>query len=525
MALLFIIRGALFLSVFPPFEGWDEYQHIAYVQFLIENGRPPVLGADDDVPRSLYPALVLYPQSALAVEQLRGLGTLDYSDYWASESRPALRHPAPRLPLYQAQHAPLYYRLVAPLFRMLWRPERALTAITALRWVNILFGAAAVYVAGFAIGRLVVDGAHRYLIVLLVALQPLFLANCARIANDALGVLLATIGVALLLLPVSRRGIATGVGAGAACGLAVLAKVVNLTVLPLAVFSWTASTWSRRIPLRRAAIALGLFLVVVACLTAPYFLFNLKHFGLLTPVQEAVMNQMSGKSLSEYAQAASHVHWVQEIQRRFARHALWRAGWSFLRPPRTLERCHQWLVWVSMLGWCLAWYRSRFRDRLLFLDSGTVWRIVVLFLSVVAGMAYHMLQGVVAIGSVYTNIWYAAFVFPWLICLFYQGVAYLPGRWTAPLLGTGMLVAYLAAELYGILFLMVRAYTGQDWSRSAWNRLAELHLRGMGPEATFPAVGLMLLVVAVALGVWIRAVRLESRWLRAGLDEASPPTS
>jgi hypothetical protein len=30
----FLARAPLYLCVFPPFEGWDEYQHLAYIVHL-----------------------------------------------------------------------------------------------------------------------------------------------------------------------------------------------------------------------------------------------------------------------------------------------------------------------------------------------------------------------------------------------------------------------------------------------------------------------------------------------------------
>ena len=41
----FLARSPLYLSVFPPFEGWDEPQHLAYIVHLDENGAIPVMNA------------------------------------------------------------------------------------------------------------------------------------------------------------------------------------------------------------------------------------------------------------------------------------------------------------------------------------------------------------------------------------------------------------------------------------------------------------------------------------------------
>ena len=41
---LVVCRGVVVLSILPPFEGWDEYQHVAYVEHMRRTGRAPVAG-------------------------------------------------------------------------------------------------------------------------------------------------------------------------------------------------------------------------------------------------------------------------------------------------------------------------------------------------------------------------------------------------------------------------------------------------------------------------------------------------
>jgi hypothetical protein len=38
LAAVFVLRGIFLLAVLPPFEGWDEYQHLAFIAFLSEQG-------------------------------------------------------------------------------------------------------------------------------------------------------------------------------------------------------------------------------------------------------------------------------------------------------------------------------------------------------------------------------------------------------------------------------------------------------------------------------------------------------
>ena len=44
---LVLCRGIVLLCVLPPFEGWDEYQHVGYIVYWNETGSRPWLGQAD----------------------------------------------------------------------------------------------------------------------------------------------------------------------------------------------------------------------------------------------------------------------------------------------------------------------------------------------------------------------------------------------------------------------------------------------------------------------------------------------
>ena len=73
LAGLVLCRGLVLLCVIPPFEGWDEYQHLGHVMHYTETAEPAVLGATQ-VPPTLIPAVVEFPQSKNALEQIRAFG-------------------------------------------------------------------------------------------------------------------------------------------------------------------------------------------------------------------------------------------------------------------------------------------------------------------------------------------------------------------------------------------------------------------------------------------------------------------
>lgn len=490
------------LSVLPPMEGWDEYQHVAYIAHWVERGRAPVLHLDSTVPRSLYPHLARYPHPELALEQLGGLGARSYEEYWRLDAPTAPPPDAGPILLYQAQHPPLYYRLVAPVYRWIG-VERYLELVTALRVVNVLLGAAAIAACFAALSRLTADGLPRRLIALLICLQPLLLMSCARVANDGLALLLGTILVALLFCGAGRRPVLTAALAGPALGLALLAKAVNLALVPLVplVYGWHALR--RRLRPSAAAAGALITLGIAAGIGFEYFRFNLAHFGLLTPMQEAVENARRGRVLGDAWSAASAIDWGHELSRRLLRHSLWTGGWSYLRPPTALTEAHQYTLIVGALAGLLALRTSIRRSRAIFLQPGIPLFAAACGAACAAGMGYHMVHSQMVGRGVGTNAWYAAASFPWLLCLYVQGLAYLPGRWIGFLPAINLTIIYFATEVFGVFGRMAPCYAGLPWSAAARARLDGLHPGWLDTAWTVPAAvaaGLLLIAAYSALG-------------------------
>lgn len=515
MVVIFILRGLFVLSIFPPFEGWDEYQHIAYIEYYLEHGEPPIFN-DSTVPRSLYPDLVQYPHCAAGADQIRRVGALSYDQFWAAKEPPTVLPGAPSIGLYQAQHASLYYRIVAPIYGRLKSNAGILTAITVLRLINLGFGTAAVAIALMGLGRIMKPGAGRCLTGLLVATQPLFLMNCARIANDALAVLFGTIVIVVLLTPKRQRDIARWIIAGVALGLGTLAKTTTLGLAPFIVLATAYSVIRKQTTPKKGLLSCAIMIGLATIITYPYFSFNVRKFGMLSPMQEAVRNRKAGLGTGDLIRAATEINWLQLMQSRYLRHSLWSSGWSLHSPSwrtfginRFEMKAHEFLLYAAGAGGLFLLSRRRREERRLFVESGAAPKLVLLWLGVTAALCIHALHTYLALPNIATNSWYAAVIFPWLLALVAQGYFALPYQRLAIVLGMGLLLVFVSTEVYGVMVDMVRTFTGESWGPLAKERLASIHVHAMGPSWTTPLLALALSGILLGTLTWI-AIAIRS---------------
>ena len=133
--------------------------------------------------------------------------------------------------LYQAQHSTMFYRLALPLFEALGGVQNLRWSVAGMRLMNVGLIATAVWVSLEVLRRVVRRKRDAALIGMAMTAHPLFLMNGARVANDALGVFLATLAIASSLALVSRtddRRLALhGATTGCLIGLAIMAKATN----------------------------------------------------------------------------------------------------------------------------------------------------------------------------------------------------------------------------------------------------------------------------------------------------------
>ena len=513
---LVLCRGVVMLCVLPPFEGWDEYQHVGYVEHVRQTGKAAVLW-ETTVPTELLNGAMAFPQPSCAVkDQLGRLGGVDYATYWN-------RNPDPHYfggsnALYQAQHNALYYRLAAPLFGALGGVSHLRESVGGLRLVNVMLTAAAVWVVLGVLRKVVRREGDAALLGLALAAHPLFLMNGARVANDALGVLLATIAVGAglsLAVGEGKRVVAHALGVGLLVGFAAMAKATNLGLIPFAAFAWLAIVARGKVSTGKGlvagfAMAIGCLMIIQADLR-----FNLAHYGGLTSMQEAVVNHHKGLGRSELLATAETISWKHDLTRLWTRNLFYTGGWSFLPTHPKAARYYANAVSFGLLGWGWVWGTSllakRFRRDPVFTSAWVPAACVVLVVSYTLALAYHMVQSKLAWGVSTTNPWYACPALPWFLAVVSAGGLGWPlGKWLRGAIPGALAGAGLAGEAVGVWVWMLPVYAGGATGFEALRRIGTLQSHALGFTTLIAAVCGEIIVVAMIVLTGRDAARRRS---------------
>lgn len=509
---LVVCRGLVWLCVLPPFEGWDEYQHVGYVQHVAETGEAAILG-ETNAPRSLLVAQAEFPQSPIGRESLRPFGLRNFSNYWTTPRDASIAEavgPDVVIPLYQAQHGSLYYRIAAPFYTLAGGVDHLRVSVGVLRLLNLAFIVAAVWLALGVVGRLVVDARLASLFGLLIATQPLFLINGVRVANDALGVLLATIVVALGLTwrDAEDRVLLRSGLLGVCLGLAILAKAVNLGLAPFVAFCWLVVVVQRRVGWPRAVGSAAVVALGSLAVSGPELYANLMRYGALTPMVEAVLNRKNGMTSVDLLHAAQGIDWWTKLSGVWLNDNLCKAGWSFFDAgPRLIVRHHK-LVVACLLGWLFLaspWPR---RKSPVFRSATAPTACLTLCLSYTAALSYHMVHTKLAQGVSMTNTWYAAATLPWFLVLVAGGALSWPARRLRPVLPALLATTFLTAEATTIWARLVPTCSGGLFGWDSLTRLASLQPALFGTPTLLAALLGQLVALALAVVLW---ARLESQ--------------
>jgi hypothetical protein len=500
LIIAFLARAPLYLSVFPPFEGWDEYQHLAYIVHLDRTGSIPVLG-DAPVSLALRPLVVSLPHSPWGSDQVKEWGAASYADYWKGPPPNAAdRVVTSSFRLYQAQHPPLAYTLALPVWRAL--TTQPLEAIYAIRAMNLLLVAAALALFAAALTRLVPAFAPRVAVLALVCLHPLFFQNVARVANDALALAAGVAGISLLLLADGRTLLTRGVLAAVCIAASIWSKQTGLTLVPALVVGLPLIGRSYGVPARRLWRVTGVVLMVLVLLVAPWWYWSYQHYGAIVTTQESLELVARGDSVVRaLVGTLPDVAWAPLVHTLFVPGRVWVGGWSFLPVHDTLARLHDWL-WIILLGTAALGAVVAVLRRTRPAPSGDAGRLAVCAAVVVftaLGMIHHAIISHAVFGRSMTNPWYFMTALPFLFVLVVRGLGAIGPR-LASVAAAALAALFVVIDLHGTWVQMPAAYTGTTEAALQWSRLSSIHPAILSGDHRwwFLAIQLAALCIAVS---------------------------
>lgn len=500
-----LLNAALYASLLPLWEGFDEEFHYGYVQYLVEHHSFPVLGRaglSDEINRSIG----LLPMSYVMIENLHLHGVRTFDQFFALDSptRHELRNEANRIPTslratesvpyhgnYEVHHAPLAYLVMAI-------PEAALSRVPLPTRVWIVrFLAAASCVILMASGVLALGseaGLSEPLAALLLFLVfscQMFWATIAHIGNDWLSVPLAVWmivwGIRSNRDPATRNlawlGIVTGLG--------LLSKAYFLVFAPLLVLA--AANWYR---LRKTDWrGVALLLAPPAAIAGPWYIRNL----IVSRNLSGRIEESSGVTVQSAVGSLASIPWAKSIP-FMARGAFWMGNSSFTDfSVNTMN-----LVLVLLALALLLYLRGTpKRTTEIFLAAP-----VLLFLAAmiyVAGSSYSYTKGLATAASP----WYLQAVMPAGLCIALLGCQRV-GRWGRRLASSmAILWAYVLAATYlAKLFPLYGGFPGGrstlreilHWYGSAWPRTSDiLATTAMAPPALLLCLTVALLTLLIAI--------------------------
>jgi hypothetical protein len=456
--ILFLVKGLFYCVLFPLWEGFDEYSHFAFIQFVATHHELPTPATVDsqEVDRSLR----LVPLPSLLRQSL-GSGT-SHDEYWqlSARERAARTEAMFALPaasqtelgdgvMYEAQQAPLYYWLMAPLHWAM-RSQSLPVRVFVLRLINILLVSAIIPIAFLSARMFFRDDYAALAVCALLAAMPELYIDAARVGNQTIATVLY--GLLTLLCLRALNGKPQYLMIGATLGLLLLSKAYALAAIPGVCFVLVWIIWRSEKPFRsatRAAASMACSAVVAGW----WYVRNLELTGSLvwissTPVRPARM--------ADFAHYILQIDWKSAVRSLAGSH-LWFGNWSFLSVRSWMYEVLEFFVLALIAGVAVMAVRSLRSARGTIPLQHLVLAALV-FGGFLAALGYHILVSFINSNVAATCGWYLYAVAVPEGLLAVTGVMAF-GRWKRRLLLV-IVGSFSALELYATHWLLIPYYTG-----------------------------------------------------------------
>ncbi|MBU0754437.1 MAG: glycosyltransferase family 39 protein, partial [Planctomycetes bacterium] len=471
--LVCIVRGVLYVSLNPIFEGPDETMHYAYIQELAEHRRLPVY-QESRLSREIAWALKYLPTAgvdSLLPKAEKDVLTPRHENYWQRSSfeldkmqknlskiTRIQRKKNSIIVQYEAHHPPLYYLLGAFVYRG-FEDRNLIDILFAVRLLSVFLASLTVPL-GFMALRAWMPGQSRLsmIVMAITVFMPVFYFDTSRVGNDSLGVPLFT-GLLWVcgIFWHSDWKLKYSFGLGLLLGLGLITKAYFLAAVPPIILMILIKILQDRPALKKV---LRSFLVILLCtvgIAGWWYIRNCRLYGSFTGLPELL-------SLKE----VKPLHWIEALKEinlfRFLRRIidthLWPGNWSLLDLPKTTEKIFRLFLIAGLLGFVVRVFRDFFKNT----EKKPFWSSCVLisfYLVFLCGMLFHSLQAWGAIGYIQTGGWFLCALIVIETVMLVQGMDFLFSgfilRWKGYLL---FLLFFIGIDLFGIFYRIIPFYTG-----------------------------------------------------------------
>jgi hypothetical protein len=442
-----LLVGLGHIALLPPFEGFDETAHYSYIQQIAETGRWPRAG--DKMSREIDDYLKVAPTADSMSPPWR------YFEFFATpeqfaRARDAI-HTPPReavtfvpgaIENWQAQHPPLYYAALAPVYRAAKSLSLA-GRLFVLRACSYLFAAAALVITAVFLLRRYEAVSEPPLTLFAICAWPLmfpmWFPEMARLGNDSL----VTVFAALLLILATRLASSVQwrdhVLLGLVLSLALLTKAIVLPavaamMLMLATLAWSA----RNSPQERTRRLGGLVLTLAMVLAGAGWWYGLK----LVETGSAIGSNDAARMHATGGLIAGLMNNLRPddllvLPLGLTMSFFWSGTWSFVLPPRAT-----YLPFVALAALIAYGAFCALRQRKFYAAESLALMLLTFF---IAALSYHSLV-LLSTASGIAPAWYLHAMAPILSAL--VGCGFTQSRRSKWLKG-----ALIALLFYPLLFL------------------------------------------------------------------------
>ncbi len=477
--------GIAHIAFLPPFEGFDEPAHWSSISQWGHEGRMPIYGQDQfDRALQNYPGPMPYTFP----------GEISYQTFdFEKHIGPHKSAPPPEFVgvggyNWQAQHPPLYYILLQPVFKVFnsmdWASQ--FFALRTLSWIFAFTG----FVIGVEASKSLFKEHWEKAAIIMSAwpfLVPQFFPEMARIGNDSLCLLcFGIVWLAVLKLDQKHQPIRWAVILGIALGAGLWTKAffVPITAGLAVYFCWRY--WMEREidTIKYGGASIGLALAI----GVGWYVYKFIAYGNAIGGDEMLQFNKEGGVLVNFLENFSLIQMLRGYA-TIGMSFIYVGNWSLVRTsPWFLIGPAILLLWVGY-----NWLSNSANQR--------KYRLLPLFvlLPMLAGLSYHQILRIALDGEgTGTPGWYLHILTPALACIIAWGW---PKHWGVKLLVVyGVLFAIYSWIMQLALFSGCRIPGPDNTGETVFDASKSCLIDGDNLAAlTFPSVGIFMLLMATSI--------------------------